>query len=329
MNISIPNVTRVILVSGIVVGLALVPVFFGSFVQRQIVEFLYFLALAQIWNLLAGYVGLVTIGMQVWVGIGAYTLVVAAEDYGIDPFVAVAISGIVAALFTLITSPLLFRLNGAYFAVGSWILAETVRLGLVMDQTHFGGGGGRTLSSLSVYSRHLREDITYYIALAAVIGTIGIIVLLLRSRMGSALRTMRAGNSGPSGVGINVPALKISVFVLAGGLAGIFGAIIYLNIINVRPDSAFSINWVAYPLFIAVIGGIGTLEGPIIGTIIFFMLREFLHSYEELSLIAFGTTAILTMYFAPQGLWGVVKEKTGLSLFVTHKSIPKRFMKRG
>ena len=123
----------------IIIAAATIPAWGSSAVMKQSVTFLTLLALAQMWNLLAGYAGLVSVGQQAYIGIGAYTLWVFAEKVGINPFLCVPIAGIVAALFAVPTAGLAFRLRGGYFAVGTWVIAEVYRL--LVTQTSWLGGG--------------------------------------------------------------------------------------------------------------------------------------------------------------------------------------------
>ena len=112
--------------AAIVIGAATVPAWGSSNIMKQSVTLLTLIALSQMWNLLAGYAGLVSVGQQAFVGIGAYTLWVFSEKFGMNPFVCVPIAGMVAALFAVPTAGLAFRLRGGYFAVGTWVIAEVV-----------------------------------------------------------------------------------------------------------------------------------------------------------------------------------------------------------
>jgi branched-chain amino acid transport system permease protein len=117
-------------------------------------------------------------------------------------------------------------------------------------------------------------------------------------------------------LGIRIGRVKHVLYVLVAGLTAMIGALISLQKLRVSPDAAFSVNdWTAFVIFIVVIGGIGTIEGPIIGTIIYFLLREFLADFGTLYLLFLGTLAIVVMLGAPKGLWGYAAERFGWSLF--------------
>lgn len=301
-----------------------VPLWGSSFLKRSIIEFLYLLALAQMWNFMAGYAGMVSIGQQGWIGVGAYALLVLAEDVGVNPFLAVPVAGAIAAFLSLPTARLFFRLRGAYFAVATWVLAETIRLIVTANISWLGGGSGRTIRSVSAVDRQLRENLSYLICLAITFGCIAIIYLMLRSKTGLALMAIRDSEPASAGLGVGTHRTRLLVYVLGAGISGAVGALIYLTILNVRPDAAFSLNWAAYVIFIVIIGGIGSLEGPIIGTIVFFFLREFLFDFQEWSLIILGAIAILVMLVAPRGIWGLMSRSLDIELFPARRRMPAR-----
>ena len=184
-------------------------------------------------------------------------------------------------------------------------------------------------ADFATYDRFTRENLSYLLALAIAVGCVALIYGLLRSRTGLALTAMRDSETGAAGIGVGIARTKRLVYVLAAGIAGAIGALIYLNLLNVRPDAAFSINWAAYVIFIVIIGGIGTLEGPIIGTLVFFFLRKFLFDFEEWSLIIFGGIAIAVMLVAPRGLWGLVAKRFDIELFPVRHRMPARLAAGG
>jgi branched-chain amino acid transport system permease protein len=111
------------------------------------------------------------------------------------------------------------------------------------------------------------------------------------------------------------------VFVIGAAITGIAGGLIYLNLLRIIPSAAFGVQWSAYMIFIVVIGGIGTIEGPIIGTILFSFIRENLANFGEWSFILLGVIAIVMMLVAPQGIWGLVRQRFGWELFPTHRLV--------
>ncbi|MFM2277829.1 MAG: hypothetical protein RLZZ444_60, partial [Pseudomonadota bacterium] len=111
-------------------------------------------------------------------------------------------------------------------------------------------------------------------------------------------------------------------------VAGAAGALIYIMQVNMRPDAAFSVNWAAYVIFIVVIGGIGTIEGPIIGTVIFLVLRETLSGLEGWSMLIFGAVAIIMMLFAPRGIWGLITDRWPVALIPIQRRMPARLVEK-
>ena len=287
--------------------------------MRLVIEFCYYLALAQLWNLLAGYGGLVSIGQQAFVGLGGYAFFMMSAFWGVPPLVAIFLTGIVTLLFAIPTAFLVFRLYGAYFAIGTWVVAEVYRLSFAQVST-LGGGSGMSLPISVVKglasSKLEREMLLYFIALSLAIGVILVLYWLLRSRWGLALTAIRDSEVAAESLGVKKNLTKYAVYLFAAFGTGLTGAIIFLNKLRISPDSAFSVSdWTANIIFIVVIGGIGTLEGPIIGTIVFFLLREMLADFGSWYMIILGVVAVTVMLKAPQGLWGLIANRYGIQLF--------------
>jgi branched-chain amino acid transport system permease protein len=304
-------------VGGWAVALAVlltVPRWGTSSQMRTVVEVLSLLALAQMWNLLAGFAGMVSIGQQAFIGIGAYSVLVLADDHGLDPFLAVPVAGVVAAAISLPLALVAFRLRGGYFAIGTWVLAEVAYL-LVLNNSALGGGDGRTIRSLNAYDRFTREDYVFYLAMLAGLGAVAVVVLVLRSRLGLALRALRDDEAGARGAGIDVHRARLAVWVLAGGWTGLTGAIVYLNRLRVQPEAAFSVQWTAFMIFIVVIGGVGSTTGPIIGTLVFWVLQDRLADHGVWYLIVLGGVAMAMALVAPAGIDGWLQRWRQVQLF--------------
>jgi branched-chain amino acid transport system permease protein len=289
--------------------------------MRTAVELLYFLALAQMWNLLAGYGGLASFGQQAFIGLGGYALVLFSLKLGLSPFFAVLLGGVVSALIAMPVSKLLFRLQGAYFAVGTWVVAEVFRL-LLANVSWLGGGSGVSITTaVQQIDAFWREAITLWIAVLLGIGSVLGVFLLLRSRLGIGLTAVRDSEAAAESIGISVARLKFWVYVIAAFGFGIVGALIFLTKLRISPDSAFAIHWTITVVFIVVIGGLGTIEGPIIGTAIYFLLRDTLSDYGSWYLIVFGALAIVVMLLMRQGIWGFVAHKFDLALFPVQRRL--------
>lgn len=303
----------------IVIALALAPYWAGRADLRLMVEIFYYLALAQMWSLLAGYGGMVSVGQQAFVGLGGYIMFALAIFGGWHPLAALIGAGVITMIIAAPTALIAFRLQGAYFAIGTWVIAEVFRLTLAQVSA-MGGGSGMSLPAAIVKtigsSRTGREHIVYWVALSIALGSIAIVFFLLRSRWGLAMTAIRDSEEASESLGVGTYVTKLLVYVAAAGVTGLVGALIFLQKLRISPDAAFSLNdWTALVIFIVVIGGIGTLEGPIIGVAVFFVLREFAADWGAWYLILLGGIAVVAMLFAPKGLWGLIADKYDLKLF--------------
>jgi branched-chain amino acid transport system permease protein len=307
------------------VVLATAPLWGGREQLHLLAEFYAYVALASLWNLLAGYAGLVSVGQQAYVGVGAYALFALAMLAGVHPLVAIPIAGVVAAAISVPTALLLFRLRGHYFAIASWVVAEVFRL-LTAQISVLGGGSGTSLPATIVIamapSREMREFVIYWVSLALVIAIVGTIFLVLRSRYGLALTAIRDNELAARSNGVDVRRTKLVIYVITAGGTAMVGALIFLQKLRISPDTAFSVNdWTAFVIFITVIGGVGRIEGPLIGTAVFFILRQLLADYGTIYLLMLGVVAIAAMLKAPKGLWGLVADHFGWQLLPLERRV--------
>ncbi|MEJ6748071.1 MAG: branched-chain amino acid ABC transporter permease [Octadecabacter sp.] len=324
MNTRISRSTRSARIAMVIAALGLIvlaaaPWWAGRADLRLLGEVYLYLSLAVLWNLMAGYAGLVSVGQQAYVGFGGYMLFALTMFAGLHPIVAILVGGVLAAMLSVPVAALIFRLKGAYFAIGTWVMAEVFRLSFAQISS-LGGGSGSSLpvdvvKSLSS-SRSGREAMSYWLALGAAVIVMGCVYLFLRSRRGLALTAIRDSEIAAAGLGINIWRTKLEVYVVTSAFTAIIGGLIFLQKLRISPDAAFSVNdWTAFVIFIVVIGGIGTLEGPIIGTILFFALRETLADLGTTYLIVLGLVAIGIMLKAPKGVWGLIRTRFDFELF--------------
>jgi len=308
-----------------VVALVAAPLWGGRDDLALLSEMFAYVALASLWNLLAGYAGLVSVGQQAYVGLGAYLLFAFVNLGGLSPLWAIPLAGVISGLVAIPVAALVFRLRGHYFAIGTWIIAEVFRL-TASQVSPLGGGSGTSLPAAMVIAiaptRQMREFIEYWIGLALVIAILAAIVLLLRSRYGLALKAIRDSEIAARCSGIDVTRVKLLVYIVTALGTGMVGALIFLQKLRISPDAAFSVNdWTAFVIFITVIGGIGRIEGPIVGTIIFFVLRQTLADLGTLYLMMLGLVAIVVMLAAPKGIWGLIAARSGFSVFPLERKV--------
>ena len=221
----------------VVVALAVAPVFVTRSTLQDLFFLLTIISLAQCWNLLAGYAGLVSIGQQAFVGLGAYAGYGLAILAGVNPMLAIVLAGVVGAVLAVPTAFVVFRLQGAYFAIGTWVAAEVYRL-LFAQWKALGGGTGTSLPSdvaRSIYglewvaelfdirSSAARDIVAYWMALVLVVLVIGAIYVFLRTRNGLALSAIRDNPNAAASVGVDTQRIKVIVYIFAATGAALTG----------------------------------------------------------------------------------------------------------
>lgn len=275
---------------------------------------------ASMWNLLAGYGGMVSIGQQAFLGVGGYLLVIMGNKLGINPFIAVLIAALLTAAIAWPVSRIAFRLQGGYFAIGTWVIAEVFRLSFA-NASAIGGGSGTSLTALQDFEKATRESVTFWMTLVVVAATIGVTYWFLRSKQGLALLAIRDSEIASQSQGINVNATKLAVYLAAAFGAGLAGALYFLGNLRISPDAAFSVNWTAFSIFLVMIGGLGTIEGPIVGAVIFWALNKFFSDFGTWYLVGLGLMAIVITLLFKRGLWGLVQRHADLSFFPVQRRL--------
>jgi branched-chain amino acid transport system permease protein len=321
----------------VVVALAVTPLVAGRGLIQDLFLILTMLALAQYWNMLAGFAGLVSIGQQAFVGLGAYAMFALVLYFNTDPLLAIALAGLAAGLIAIPVTYLVFRLHGAYFAVGTWVVAEVFRL-LLAQVKSLGGGTGTALPKsatndaafviLVADNLHLRTTVArdvaaYWLALILTVGTIALVYGVLRSRQGLALAAIRDNEAAADSLGVDAFRTKFWVFVVAAFGSGLVGALIYVQKARISPDAAFSLmDWTANIIFIVVVGGIGTIEGPIVGVMVFYFMQSWLADFGGAwYMMLLGALAIGVMLFCPRGLWGTLAVRFDIELFPLRRKL--------
>ena len=313
--------------AALLLALVALPKVLASPYQVKFVQAFILIILATMWNLLAGFGGLVSIGQQAFIGIGAYSLVYISDIQGINPFVALALAAVLCGVFALPLSFLVFRLSGGYFAIGTWVIAEIIKLFVVQVKT-LGGGSGISLGAFSGMGRETRIAAIYWSALVAIFLTLLSTILLMRSKLGLALTAIRDDETAAGVLGVNVLRNRRSVFVMVSMGFGLAGGLIAMSNLRVQPDDIFSVNYSAIMIFMVVIGGLGTIEGPIFGAIIYYFLQDRLKDYGTWYLIILGLLGIAIVSLAPEGLWGWIS-RNRFSLFATKYRISQMSKERG
>ncbi|MDH4462456.1 MAG: branched-chain amino acid ABC transporter permease [Acidovorax sp.] len=280
-------------------------------VDRLTTLFIYVI-LAVMWNALAGYAGLVSIGHQAFFGLGAYAMVRLA-DAGLGPYPALLVGAMLVALVAVPLAVFMLRLQGGEFAIGMWVVAALAHLCVNLD-TLVQGETGTSMIALQQYAADDRRAYTYWAALAAMAGLCWVVFWLLRSKVGTAAQAIRDNETAAISLGVRVVAIKRLVFVLSAFGCAIAGGLWLATSISFQPKTYFSVQWTAYMIFMVLVGGIGTMEGPILGALLFFAVETLWGGQGVLYLIGLGAIAMLFALFLPKGIWGAVQQRWDVHL---------------
>jgi branched-chain amino acid transport system permease protein len=297
----------------VIAVLAYLPYLVYEGTTNLLVNFFILLIMASMWNLLAGYAGLVSVGEQAFIGMGSY-LVLIFGLRGVNPFLGLPLAALGAAVIGLIVWWLVSRLRSGYFAIATWVIASVCYL-VIIRFSSLGGGTGEQLPNLPDVSATLLNAEVYWASLAVAVIVLASLYAILRGRLGLVLTAVRDDETGAASIGARVSRAQLIVFVIAAAGCGAAGALEVISQPFLQPNAAFAVQWTAEMIFVCLIGGIGTIEGPIVGTIVFIALQQWLSSYGTWYLIVLGTIAITVAIWAPRGLWGLISERLNIRLF--------------
>jgi len=299
-------------VAVVLLALAIGPLVMPAGTTDRLTALLIYIILAAMWNALAGFGGLVSVGQQVFFGLGAY-FTIRLADAGLDPFLSLVVAALGVGIVALPLSVPMLRLKGGEFAIGMWVVAELTHL-LVNLDTLVRGETGTSLIALNNYGTVARRDGIYWVALAAMAVLLGALFWLLRSRTGAAVQAIRDSEEAAASLGVRVLRTKRVLFVLAAAGAGMAGALWLATAITFQPKAFFGVQWTAYMIFMVLVGGIGTFEGAILGAIVFFLIETWFGATGVWYLIGLGATAVLFALLLPKGLWGAIDRRWSLRL---------------
>ena len=289
----------------------------SSYVVNILRLFFLYLALAQMWNLLSGYTGLVSLGQQAFVGLGGYAVAVVTQVYKLPVILGVGTAIVVSIIFALVISLPIFKMKGVYFTIGTWIVAEALSIFFVnWGYVNYGIG-----YNITVAYKLVEEPIFYFASFGVGIGAVAIVYLILRSKLGLALMAMRDNESAAEVRGVKLYRTKLICFLIASTWIAIAGCMLAMNQAYIKPTSAFSIEWTIAMTFMVIIGGIGTIEGPILGALVYVILRQYLYEFPGWSNLILGAIAIVIIIVAPKGVMGYLNERFGWDVFSVRRSI--------
>lgn len=303
--------TTIIITILVVLAFACVPFFMD--VDKSYLGFFLFLSFCHIiisqgWNIVGGYTGQISLGQHAFFGLGAYTTAInwvrdiSKTGYFFDP-VTMFLSGLVpVALAIIIGIPLLMRLRGDYFALGTLGVGEIIKVIFVKGGSITGASDGLHLPSTVFES--MRPY--YYTGLFLALFSTAVVYFLIKSNIGLALRAIREDDVSAASHGINTLKFKVFAFSVGAFLTGVCGSLFAYYLFHINPDAVLKLNWTLYPILMCVIGGSGTLLGPVIGA--FFMTIVFSVAdiyFMEINPIMAGLLIIIVMRFMPGGLIGL------------------------
>lgn len=292
--------------------LALAPLVLGAGAVDRMTALFVYVILAAMWNALAGFGGLVSVGQQVFFGLGAY-FTIRLADAGLNPFLSLFAAALVTGALSLPLSLFMLRLKGGEFAIGMWVISALTHMLVNLDRL-IQGETGTSLISLNVYDSSTRRAAIYWLALASMAALLGILFALLRSRTGAAIQAIRDNEDAAASVGVHVIGTKRLLFVLAAFGIAVAGGLWLASATTFQPKTYFSVQWTAYMIFMVLVGGIGKFEGAILGAVLFFVIETFFGALGVWYLIGLGATAVIFSLYLPRGLWGEIERRFDLQL---------------
>jgi len=281
----------------------------GGFFRDALILFFLYLAAAEVWGFMAKHAGIVSLGQQIFMGVGGYATTVLCMYYGLPMWAGVIVAGLIGGGLAGILSFPLLKLRGVYFSIGTFLAAEVIRL--FFNSWEF-VGAGKGLIFRSAYG--IPTTLIYYPALVLGLVSMFSSYLLYHSKLGFGLRSIGADEDAASGLGVNTFKCKALCFIFTSLITSFVGAVNAIHHTYLHPTSAFNISWTVNFLFVAVIGGVGTIIGPIIGSAIFVALGYLLSQYLGLSLLLEGLVVLAILIALPEGIWGAVSRKLKLKL---------------
>jgi len=268
-----------------------------------------YMAMSQMWNLLVGYSGLLSLGQQAFIGFGGYSVAVLTNYYGVYVWLSVLTGGLFSVLLALFMSLFIFRMKGIFFGIGTWIFAEILLLWF-SNWEYVKYGTGLFIKPAPPPSMVM----IFYAAFIMALGSLAVVYLILRSKIGLGLMAMRDNEEVSETIGVEIFRSKLFCFLVAAFITGSTAGVLYVFQIFIQPYKAFAIDWTVILVFIVIIGGIGTIEGPIVGSFLYVLLTQWLADYGHTSMLILGLIAITIMLVAPKGIMGTLQEKTGFTI---------------
>lgn len=303
LPISASDKRLILAAAATLVLLALLPLF-GSALVIDSLTFLFILIMfATMWNLMAGYAGLVSVGQQAFVGLGGYFMV-RMVDAGLPPFPAIFIAALTTGIIAWVMSWFVLRMKAGEFAIATWVIAEAIRAMVSFDPL-IQGETGISVTALNTYAPEVRRLTIYLLALGTVTLMLWGSWKLLQGRTGAEAQALRDDEEAAASVGISTFQVKQRIYILASIGCAVAGTLWLASAITFQPRTSFGVQWSVFMLFMVLVGGIGTFIGPILGAVLFFALQEIFGDFGAWYLAGMGIVAILFALYLPRGIVGL------------------------
>ncbi|MDN3357544.1 branched-chain amino acid ABC transporter permease [Actinomadura sp. DC4] len=279
--------------------------------ERTVTTVFMFVTLAVSWNLIGGYTGYACFGQVGFFGLGAYTTVVLVVHGGLSFWLALPAAAVVAAAFAALIGLPLLRLKGHYFAVATLGVAEGLRELVTNVPRWTGGGAGVTIPSTGdrAPTLWLGNDGFYLLFLALAVVSAVVVALIARSRTGYALRAINQDEDAAAAMGVNTTWVKTVAFGVSAALTGAAGAAYAFQQVTIYPERLFDVNITVLMVVMVVIGGAGTISGPILGAAAIAIVSEYLRQhFTEVHTLTLGVLIIVAVILLPQGVVNFVRD---------------------
>ena len=281
--------------------------FFSNNLMRYLLQIFLYICLGEAWNLLSGFAGMTSLGQQLYVGLAGYSVAIVTTLWKLPFSLGLLLGALVSAAVACLLIGVFFRMRGMYFAIATWVAAEAAEK-IFLDWKYVNQGGGMTIRIVP-YPDIYR---IYVLALVLCVATLLLVSALLRSRLGLGWMAMRDEPEAAASVGVNLRRAKWLAYILGAVFTALAGGVFFINKGVVYPESGFSITWTVSCVFICIIGGGGTLLGPVLGAVIYVILQEFLAHYPGWSNMMLGLITVLVIRFLPNGLVSLIPKRKRL-----------------
>ncbi|WP_420566934.1 branched-chain amino acid ABC transporter permease [Thalassovita sp.] len=288
-------------------ALLLLPLVGSALMVDKLTLLFVYVMIAMMWNLMAGYAGLVSVGQQAFVGLGGYAMI-RLVDAGMPPFPAIFAGAALTLFAAWVLSWFVLRMKAGEFAIATWVLAEVIR-SLVSFDPLIQGETGTSLVALNAYDPDLRRNAIYLLALGSVAVMLVFTWRLLRGRLGAESQAIRDDEEAAASVGISTMRVKRMIYLAAAFGIALAGGLWLASAITFQPRTAFGVQWSVFMLFMVLVGGLGSFIGPILGAILFFALQEIFGDFGAWYLAGIGLVAIGFALYVPRGLVGLWQDR--------------------